>query len=875
MAGILFNSGPTAARLGISKRTLLRAVKRGDLRPAAQSPGGWLRFSTDEIEAYARRLAASRRTVPPTLAAESRDTEQQVEPSYRLIAELASDYAYCFAVLPDGTRALEWMSGAYEALTGYSLEEMRAGALLEKMIHPDDLSLIAARVRTLLSGEPASCEFRIRTKSGDIVWVRDKARPLWNQARDRVESIVGAARDITSEKSAEREARRGRAAAEELLLLRQEQMREAGALDEVSAALAGSLDPGIVYQVILDQAARVLPFDHAEISLYQDDWVVSVATLGGPYVAPETQVVRINRTTSTWRTLADGQAVYLADTAEVPGWTDPPPWCGPYRVRSVILSPLLIDGVLIGSFKLNSYSPHFYTEHHMRRASAFAERATQAVRNARLYAAEHERALAAEELAKLRQEQAEESNVLAQVGEALLSELEPLALYEVILRQSTRVLPSDQTNLLLYQDGWVVLAASAGAPALPIGTRICHLLDGAPFWQSPDGATYLPDTALEPAWRDIFPNLGTKRIRSIIAAPLRVDGVVVGTFDVCSTTPNFYTERHVRLADIFAGRVAQALRNARLYAAEQAARLQAEQAEANLRAIVGASPVPIVTFDLAGLVQSWNAAAARIFGWQAGEALGRPAIMVPDNERAAFDALRAQPLQGTDVRDRQARWSRRDGSLLDLQFSLAPLQGAEGNPIGTIAVFADITARKRLEETLLRQAQYDALTGLPNRTLLLERLEEAFQVGPLSFALLLLDLDNFKEVNDTLGHQAGDTLLHEIGMRLQARVGPTDTVARLGGDEFAVLLPEITVEAAAAVAEKLLTALAVPCALEDRTFVVRASLGIALSPSHGHDTASLLRKADVAMYLAKGNGGGFVVYQADQDEQRPGRPSRR
>jgi len=173
------------------------------------------------------------------------------------------------------------------------------------------------------------------------------------------------------------------------------------------------------------------------------------------------------------------------------------------------------------------------------------------------------------------------------------------------------------------------------------------------------------------------------------------------------------------------------------------------------------------------------------------------------------------------------------------------------------------------------QAMHDALTGLPNRKLLLQRADEqlaAALAGHRTAALLLLDLDRFKEVNDTLGHQVGDDLLQQVASRLIATVRPHDTVARLGGDEFAVLLPAIDHPGRALdVAQRMRRALSEPFRRGELTFDVDVSVGIALCPQHGDDVAALLQRADVAMYLAKETGSGVEVYAPDRDRHSAAR----
>ncbi|GEM_PF-1458324 len=186
----------------------------------------------------------------------------------------------------------------------------------------------------------------------------------------------------------------------------------------------------------------------------------------------------------------------------------------------------------------------------------------------------------------------------------------------------------------------------------------------------------------------------------------------------------------------------------------------------------------------------------------------------------------------------------------------------------------EATTARRAEETLRHLALHDALTGLPNRTLFQDRLRLAIPMAERTcqpFTLLFIDLDRFKEVNDTLGHQFGDRLLERVGARLREALRDSDTVARLGGDEFAVLLPAAGAEPAHALAQKALERLADPFLLDGRRIEIGASVGIAVYPEHGADPETLVQRADTAMYVAKHRGGGIAIYAAERDERSPSR----
>ncbi|MEE9422871.1 MAG: EAL domain-containing protein [Gammaproteobacteria bacterium] len=186
------------------------------------------------------------------------------------------------------------------------------------------------------------------------------------------------------------------------------------------------------------------------------------------------------------------------------------------------------------------------------------------------------------------------------------------------------------------------------------------------------------------------------------------------------------------------------------------------------------------------------------------------------------------------------------------------------------------SANKRLttaNEDLRKLAVHDPLTGLPNRTLIMDRLQQGVLGAKRNtehLALLMIDLDQFKIVNDTLGHLVGDHLLTCVGQRFQRTLREVDTLGRLGGDEFAVVVPETDLESIALVASKLQSVLQTPVTVEGNSFSIGASIGIALYPEHGEDPATLLRHADKAMYVAKRNKDDYAFYCNEFDEQNPG-----
>jgi diguanylate cyclase (GGDEF)-like protein len=220
------------------------------------------------------------------------------------------------------------------------------------------------------------------------------------------------------------------------------------------------------------------------------------------------------------------------------------------------------------------------------------------------------------------------------------------------------------------------------------------------------------------------------------------------------------------------------------------------------------------------------------------------------------------------------RLRRPDGTWRDVEGLGRNLLGDEAVR-GVLLTLRDVSERKQLERALTRHAFSDQLTGLPNRTLLHDRTQQALRLAGrqgLTAALLLVDLDRFKEVNDTLGHHHGDLLLQQVAERLHGTTRDSDTVARLGGDEFAVLLPQIaSVQDATAVADKLSAAIEAPFTVGGLTLDIDASIGVATYPDHATDADELLQRADVAMYAAKAAHAGYTVYDPTLDQHSPRR----
>ena len=307
-------------------------------------------------------------------------------------------------------------------------------------------------------------------------------------------------------------------------------------------------------------------------------------------------------------------------------------------------------------------------------------------------------------------------------------------------------------------------------------------------------------------------------------------------------------------------------------ASEEQKFVERERAEVTLNSIGDA----VMTTDTLGNVTYLNAEAEGLTGWKRSEAFARPLSEVfdvtdgltgqhaQDPSRLAIEHNKKVRLKGNYI------LVGRDGNETAIEHSAAPIHDQQGNILGAVIVFRDVIVSRERRLQMLHLAEHDALTDLPNRLLLNDRLARSIALARRygrRLAVLFLDCDRFKHINDTLGHAIGDQVLRSVAKRLTTCVRESDTVSRHGGDEFLILLSEIDhPEDAEAIGQKIVSSIAEPHLISGHELQLTASVGIALYPEDGQDAQSLIMRADTAMYYAKNTGRNRVgFYKADME----------
>jgi diguanylate cyclase (GGDEF)-like protein/PAS domain S-box-containing protein len=372
----------------------------------------------------------------------------------------------------------------------------------------------------------------------------------------------------------------------------------------------------------------------------------------------------------------------------------------------------------------------------------------------------------------------------------------------------------------------------------------------------------------------------SRGVRSIIAVPLLHAGKAVGLLLLYGDEPDAFGERDVTMMELLSVVLSAAL----AHAAEFEAKRDQVEALARFEATFASAVTGMVLIDLDGRVIDSNPAIQQLLGHTHPELEGRrlSEFVHPEERRETRRAYRRMIASDETSLRMQHRFLGRDDAVLWVDASASLVRDSDGRKSFAIVMIQDITQRKKAEAALVSQAAlnehqalHDALTGLANRTLFRDRIDQAVKARrrcDTPAAVMVMDLDGFKEINDSLGHAAGDDLLVELARRLQSAVRSSDTVARLGGDEFGVLLPDASgPEEVVLAVKRMQAAVEDPIVLQGLSLSLEASIGIALYPDDGTDVETLLRRADGAMYQAKEEQSGSAFYDSSRIRQNTAR----
>lgn len=362
---------------------------------------------------------------------------------------------------------------------------------------------------------------------------------------------------------------------------------------------------------------------------------------------------------------------------------------------------------------------------------------------------------------------------------------------------------------------------------------------------------------------------------SSASLPLHRNGKVIGAFALYSSELNAFDEDARKLLEEMAIDIDFALARFDIEHEREQYRKNLQHSEESARLVLENSLDAVINMDIDGNIIEWSGAAESIFGYRRDEAIGRLLgdLIVPEVHREAHAKGMKRLLTTGESKIIgkvvEIVALRRNGEEFPVELSVAQIR--RGEELFFSAFISDVTERKTSEARIQYLANYDALTGLPNRNQLNERVKYAISIAHRhhqKMAVMFLDIDHFKDVNDSLGHSVGDHLLVELATRFSSVVREEDTVSRLGGDEFIFMLPNSDEYAAGLVAQKLLQVIQRPVQIEHHQLSVTASIGIANYPNDGTDLEALLRNADVAMYKAKQeNRNGYRFYTAKMQTQ--------
>ncbi len=479
----------------------------------------------------------------------------------------------------------------------------------------------------------------------------------------------------------------------------------------------------------------------------------------------------------------------------------------------------------------------------------------------------------------LREQSERLSAVIATQRDIAAADLDLQSVMGLICARTQALTGADSASILLMKGDSFVNSAATGFLDSTIGVSL-PVAGSLTGWVYEHNTPVLcNDTRADPR---VHPSGIRNGIASMVVVPLQHGEETVGILMVASQEPGSFADDSLGTLELLSVVLSSALS----HAAEFEAKRAEADARARLETIYEQAPIGIGILDLQGRLVNVNPAMREITDYSA-EELARKDVSeyVHPEDREQTVANFVGLVKGERASYRQEmRLFRADGEIVWVDSSVALVRDADGQPSFAVAMAQDVTQRKAAEEALLRQAElteyqalHDGLTGLANRRLFRDRVEQAVLAAQREggrVAVLMIDVDRFKEINDSLGHHSGDDLLKELADRLRRPLRVSDTVARLGGDEFGVLLARPhDANDVALVIERIRKALEPPVVLQELPIAIEGSIGVSLFPEHGGDVDTLLRHADLAMYASKESNAGFTFYDAASHGYDPSRPA--